>query len=246
MSAYSCRTVCATIWLTFLTSSSVARAERMVCVCLSFVFGPLELWLTALAFSAVLPYLLFPSPLAGKKAGRVTLQRGKVFPQVLCVAGFFPVLYPYSTTESGQQLVQPAFPHNRCHEMYSANKNLIRKSLDGFCRDGKCNGNSSLPRSQSASSGIASLRGLVTPAAHCSHAATYAVRRHSRVRMSAVGKAGECNSAAPNFRAPNCPLEVRGLQCGRSRAADCRVGAPGCASATIETKTSTNWETVFA
>ena len=58
--------------------------------------------------------LLFPlflSLLAGKKSERVTFGRGNVFPQVLHVAGFFPAVYPYSTTESGQDPVQPDFPH---------------------------------------------------------------------------------------------------------------------------------------
>ena len=54
--------------------------------------------------------LLFPfflSLLKGKKSDRVTFGRGKVFPQVLHVAGFLPALYPYSTTDP----VQPDFPH---------------------------------------------------------------------------------------------------------------------------------------
>ena len=58
--------------------------------------------------------LLFPiflSLLAGKKSERVTFVRGNVFPQVLHVAGFFPAENPYSTTESGQDPVQPDFPH---------------------------------------------------------------------------------------------------------------------------------------
>ena len=58
--------------------------------------------------------LLFPfflSLLTGKKSDRVKFGRGKVFPQVLHVAGFLPVLYPYSTTESGQDPEQPDFPH---------------------------------------------------------------------------------------------------------------------------------------
>ena len=71
--------------------------------------------------------------MAGKKSERVTFGRGNVFPQVLHVAGFFPVENPYSTTESGQDPVQPDFPtldgratSNRCHAMYTTNKNLTR------------------------------------------------------------------------------------------------------------------------
>ena len=37
--------------------------------------------------------------------------RGKVFPQVLHVAGFIPDLYPFSTTESEQDPLQPEIPH---------------------------------------------------------------------------------------------------------------------------------------
>ena len=57
--------------------------------------------------------LLFPflSLLTAKKSDRVTFGRGKVLPQVLHVAGFLPASYPFSTTESGQDLVQPDFPH---------------------------------------------------------------------------------------------------------------------------------------
>ena len=57
--------------------------------------------------------LLFPfflSLLASKKSERVTFGRGNVFPH-LHVAGFFPPVYPYSTTESGQYPAQPDFPH---------------------------------------------------------------------------------------------------------------------------------------
>ena len=58
--------------------------------------------------------LLFPfflSFLASKKSERVTFGRGNVFPQVLHVAGFLPAVYPYSTTDSGQDSAQPDFPH---------------------------------------------------------------------------------------------------------------------------------------
>ena len=58
--------------------------------------------------------LLFPfflSFFAGKKSERVTFDCGNVFPQVLHVAGFFLAVYPYSTTDSGQDPVQPDLPH---------------------------------------------------------------------------------------------------------------------------------------
>ena len=58
--------------------------------------------------------LLFPfflSLLTGKKSDSVTFGRGKVFPQALHEAGFLPALYPYSTTESGHDPIQPYFPH---------------------------------------------------------------------------------------------------------------------------------------
>ena len=44
------------------------------------------------AFRLLFPFFL--SLMTGKKSDRVTFGRGKVFPQVLHVAGFFPVLYP--------------------------------------------------------------------------------------------------------------------------------------------------------
>ena len=53
----------------------------------------------------------FLSHSTGKKSANVTFGRGKVFPQALHVAGFLPALYPYSTTESGHDPVQPDFPH---------------------------------------------------------------------------------------------------------------------------------------
>ena len=56
-------------------------------------------------------FLFFHSLLAGKKSERKTFGRGNVFPQVLHVAGFFAAVYPYSTTESGQDPEQPDFPH---------------------------------------------------------------------------------------------------------------------------------------
>ena len=80
--------------------------------------------------------LLFPfflSLLTGKKSDNVTFGRGKVFPQALHVAGFLPALYPYSTTESGHDPIQPDFPHLMIgrqatgHAMYTASKNLTRK-----------------------------------------------------------------------------------------------------------------------
>ena len=58
--------------------------------------------------------LLFPffvTLFASKKSERVTFGRGNVFPQVLNVAGFFQAENQYSTTESGQDPVQPDFPH---------------------------------------------------------------------------------------------------------------------------------------
>ena len=60
-------------------------------------------------FRLLLPFFL--SLLTGMKSDRVTFGREKVFPQVLHVAGFLPALYPYSTTESGQDPEQPDFPH---------------------------------------------------------------------------------------------------------------------------------------
>ena len=55
------------------------------------------------------PFL--PSLSAGEGSERVTSERGNVFRQISHVAGFFPAVYPYSTTESGQDPVQPVVPH---------------------------------------------------------------------------------------------------------------------------------------
>ena len=86
--------------------------------------------------------LLFPfflSLLASKNSERVTFGRGNVSPQVLHVAGFFPAVYPYSTTDSGQDPVQPDIPHMmigrqatgamRCTQR---TKTSLETGLDGF------------------------------------------------------------------------------------------------------------------
>ena len=64
---------------------------------------------TGETFRLMFPFFL--SLLTEKKCANVTFGRGKVFPQALHVAGFLPALYPYSTTESGHDRVQPGFPH---------------------------------------------------------------------------------------------------------------------------------------
>ena len=60
-------------------------------------------------FRLLFPFI--PSLSAGEGSERVTSERGNVFPQISHVAGLFPAVYPYSTTESGLDPMHPVVPH---------------------------------------------------------------------------------------------------------------------------------------